>query len=91
MRPPWRLVAGGNPRNERYQTGGAQQASSLNQSRVPADMDAPGFRLHPLKGELTKAFGGSPEVWLGMQMQYDLAQAERKAASIRVKRVPVPA
>ena len=24
----------------------------LNQSRVPADMDAPGFRLHPLKGEL---------------------------------------
>lgn len=24
----------------------------LNQSRAPGDMDAPGFRLHPLKGEL---------------------------------------
>jgi proteic killer suppression protein len=24
----------------------------LNQSRAPSDMDAPGFRLHPLKGEL---------------------------------------
>lgn len=40
---------------------------------------------------LSKAFGGSPEVWLGMQMQYDLAQAEKKAGSIKVKRVPVPA
>ena len=40
---------------------------------------------------LSKAFGGRPEVWLGMQMQYDLAQAEKKAAAIKVKRVPVPA
>ena len=40
---------------------------------------------------LSKAFGGSPEVWLGMQMLYDLAQAEKKAATIKVKRVPVPA
>jgi antitoxin HigA-1 len=40
---------------------------------------------------LSKAFGGSPEVWLGMQMQYDLAQAEKKASSIKVKRVPAPA
>lgn len=40
---------------------------------------------------LSKAFGGRPEVWLGMQMQYDLAQAEKKAATIKVKRVPVPA
>jgi len=24
----------------------------LNQSRAPSDMEAPGFRLHPLKGEL---------------------------------------
>ena len=40
---------------------------------------------------LSKAFGGSSEVWLGMQMQYDLAQAEKKAATIKVKRVPVPA
>jgi antitoxin HigA-1 len=40
---------------------------------------------------LSKAFGGSPEVWLGMQMQYDLAQAEKRAATIKVKRVPGPA
>jgi addiction module HigA family antidote len=40
---------------------------------------------------LSKAFGGSPEVWLGMQMQYDLAQAEKRATTIKVKRVPVPA
>src|SRR3990172_5702877 len=39
---------------------------------------------------LSKAFGGSPEVWLGMQMDYDLARAERKAGKIKVKRV-VPA
>jgi antitoxin HigA-1 len=36
---------------------------------------------------LAKAFGGSPEVWLGMQMDYDLAKALEKAASIEVKPV----
>jgi antitoxin HigA-1 len=40
---------------------------------------------------LAKAFGGSPEVWLGMQMDYDLAQALKKAARIEVKRVRAPA
>jgi addiction module HigA family antidote len=36
---------------------------------------------------LSKAFGGSPDVWLRMQMAYDLAQAEKKAGRIKVKRV----
>jgi len=36
---------------------------------------------------LSKAFGGSPAVWLKMQMDYDLAQAEKQAAKIRVRRV----
>lgn len=36
---------------------------------------------------LSKAFGGSAEVWLRMQMAYDLAQAEKKAGQIKVKRV----
>ena len=36
---------------------------------------------------LSKAFGSSPEVWLGMQMEYDLAQAEKKAGRIKVERV----
>jgi antitoxin HigA-1 len=36
---------------------------------------------------LSKAFGSSPEVWLGLQMEYDLAQAERHAAKIKVNRI----
>jgi addiction module HigA family antidote len=36
---------------------------------------------------LSKAFGGGPEVWLGMQTEYDLAQALKKADRIKVKRV----
>ena len=34
---------------------------------------------------LSKAFGSSPEVWLGLQMEYDLAQVETE--NIKVKRV----
>ncbi len=37
---------------------------------------------------LSKAFGSSPEVWLGMQMEYDLAQAETRAGKIKVNRIP---
>lgn len=37
---------------------------------------------------LSKAFGGSPEVWLGMQMDYDLAQVRKKAAKIKVGKLP---
>ncbi len=36
---------------------------------------------------LSKAFGGSADVWLGMQMDYDLAQAEKKATSLNVTKV----
>ena len=36
---------------------------------------------------LSKAFGGRPDVWLGMQMDYDLAQAEKNATKIKVKPV----
>ncbi len=36
---------------------------------------------------LSKAFGGSPGVWLRIQMDYDLAQIERRAGKINVKRV----
>ena len=36
---------------------------------------------------LSKAFGSSPEVWLGMQMEYDLAQVEKEGRHIKVKRV----
>lgn len=36
---------------------------------------------------LSKAFGGSAEVWLGMQMDYDLAQAEKHASRLKVIKV----
>jgi antitoxin HigA-1 len=32
---------------------------------------------------LSKAFGSSPEVWLGMQMEYDLAQVEKARTTSR--------
>jgi addiction module HigA family antidote len=40
---------------------------------------------------LSKAFGSRAEIWLGLQMDYDLAQAEKKAGQIKVKAVPLPA
>jgi addiction module HigA family antidote len=36
---------------------------------------------------LDKAFGGGAETWLRMQAAYDLAKAEKKAGTIKVKRV----
>jgi addiction module HigA family antidote len=36
---------------------------------------------------LAKAFGGSPDVWLGMQMNYDLAEANKNAGRIKVRRI----
>jgi addiction module HigA family antidote len=34
---------------------------------------------------LSKAFGSSPETWLGLQMAYDLWQARERVRSIRVR------
>ena len=36
---------------------------------------------------LDKAFGGSASIWLGIQMDYDLAQAMKNERAIKVKRV----
>ena len=36
---------------------------------------------------LSKAFGSSPEVWLGLQMEYDLAEANKNADRIKVQRI----
>ena len=36
---------------------------------------------------LSKAFGSSPEVWLGLQTDYDLAQVLKREDTINVKRV----
>lgn len=35
---------------------------------------------------LSKAFGSTPETWLGMQMAYDLWQARDRAQRIKVER-----
>ena len=39
---------------------------------------------------LSKAFGSTAETWLGLQMQYDLWQAELRADSIQVARFSAP-
>jgi addiction module HigA family antidote len=36
---------------------------------------------------LAKAFGSSAETWLGIQLDYDLAQVRRREGEIAVKRV----
>jgi addiction module HigA family antidote len=36
---------------------------------------------------LEKAFGGGAQIWLGLQMDYDLAQAMKHEREIKVKRV----
>ena len=35
---------------------------------------------------LSKAFGSTPETWLGLQMAYDLWQARERAENIEVER-----
>jgi addiction module HigA family antidote len=35
---------------------------------------------------LSKAFGGTPEFWLRLQINHDLAKIRRRAAGIDVKR-----
>ena len=36
---------------------------------------------------LAKAFGSTPETWLGLQMAYDLSQARRRIDEIKVERI----
>jgi antitoxin HigA-1 len=39
---------------------------------------------------LTKAFGGTEETWLGMQLAYDLAAARKDESKIKVRRQHIP-
>jgi len=39
---------------------------------------------------LSKAFGGSPETWLRLQLQYQLWQAEKRTENIKVTRFTEP-
>ena len=38
---------------------------------------------------LSKAFGSTPETWLGMQLAFDLAQSRDLEQQIKVKRIAV--
>ena len=40
---------------------------------------------------LSKAFGSTPETWLGMQMAYDLWQAREHAEQIEIEMFEMPA
>lgn len=40
---------------------------------------------------LSRAFGSTPETWLRLQLQFDLAKVERRADSIKVTRFFDPA
>ena len=40
---------------------------------------------------LAKAFGSTPEIWAGLQLDYDMAAAMKRADRIKVQRVPQPA
>ncbi len=39
---------------------------------------------------LSKAFGSSPETWLGMQMAYDLWHAEKRVDELKVEQFAKP-
>ena len=39
---------------------------------------------------LDMAFGGNARVWLELQLDYDLAQARKRAAALRIERIPEP-
>jgi hypothetical protein len=47
--------------------------------------------IHGRVSRLVEAFGGSPKTWLKLQMQYDLAQALKHEAALKVRRVTSPA
>ena len=40
---------------------------------------------------LSQAFGSSPELWLGLQMDYDLAQLQKKGIKIKVQKLAAAA
>ena len=64
-------------------------AKKLGVSRVALSELVNGRRgLSPeMAIRLSKAFGSSPEVWAGLQMQFDLAEALKKAGRIDVRRI----
>ena len=58
---------------------GRQTLSNLVNEKAAISMEM-AFRL-------SKAFGSTPEVWLGMQLSFDLARSRDLERKIKVKRI----
>jgi antitoxin HigA-1 len=62
-------------------------AAALGISRkVLSDIVNERAGISPLMAyRLAKAFGGSPDVWLGVQMEYELARTRKQAAALKIR------
>ncbi len=58
---------------------GRQTLSNLANEKASVSME--------MAYRLSKAFGSTPETWLGMQLAYDLAQSRDLEQKIKVKRI----
>ena len=58
---------------------GRQTLSNLVNERVSISIE--------MAYRLSKAFGSTPETWLGMQLAFDLAQSRDLEQQIKVKRI----
>ena len=58
---------------------GRQALSNLVNEKVSVSIE--------MAYRLSKAFGSTPETWLGMQLAFDLAQSRDLERQIRVKRI----
>jgi hypothetical protein len=75
-----------------YRTPSSVKRSSRDHPRYVVDLINGRAGVSPAMAiRLAKAFGGSPETWLKLQMQYDLAKALQNEAALEVQRVTRPA
>ena len=76
------------PSNCRRRGGNPHDGEIISQNRLARDIDVPAARISEIvRGRrtitadtalrLAKYFGTSPDVWLGLQMEYDLRRARR--------------
>ena len=70
---------------------GAAQHLGVNRNTLNNLVNARAGISPEMAVRLSKAFGSTPRTWLGLQMDYDLAQAEAKADGIKVEPIPRPA
>ena len=64
---------------QRCLASGAKHLSNLVNEKVSVSIE--------MAYRLSKAFGSTPETWLGMQLAFDLAQSRGLERQIKVKRI----